>query len=221
MLVHALALHLAMLDPVAAPEVHLLPPLALAAPPALTQSAPAPPAAPASPPRAEGAGLGGTYAAALAGTLISDLVFGGAFVLGVVNAFGDFGFFEGRRASLGWAVFAAAAATGFVFVTPAATVWAAQMVAGSGDRGGLAYLAVFAVRAVGFAVAAAFPPILIVTELVAAPLVAAAIVRSGARRPRPAGPPDFPDEPAPGASPTGSPPLSRPLCPDAALAART
>lgn len=213
MLAHALALHLALLDPVAAPEVHLLPPLALAAPP----GAPASP----SPSRAEGAGLGGTYAAALAGTLVSDLVFGGAFVLGVVNAFGDFGFFEGRRASLGWAVFAAVAATGFVFVTPAATVWAAQRVAGGGDRGGLAYLAVFAVRAVGFAVAAAFPPILIVTELVAAPLVAAAIVRSGARRPRPAGPPDFPGAPAPSAPPTGSPPLSRPLCPDAALAGRS
>lgn len=227
MLAHALALHLALLDPLAAPEVHVLPPLALAAPlPALAQGEPAPPAEATAPPaRAEGArarrgSVSAGYVGGLVGTVAADLLFGGMFVLGIVNTYS--GLFDYGDPSGGWLALAMAGAIGFTFVTPVATVVGAQRAEGH-ERPGLAYAAVFAVRLGGFLAAGVFPPIALVTELVLAPLTAAAVVSRG----RPFGheaaspPPDFPDEPAPrpDAGQAGAT-LSRPLCPDAAFALR-
>jgi hypothetical protein len=224
MLAQVLALHLALLDPATAPGVHVLPPLELSGPgPGLAQ-AEGPPSSPGEPAPAERAAparrgnvLAG-YGGGLVGTLASDLVFVGLVALGFANTYG--GFLDDGNPSGAWAVLVLAGATGFVFVTPAATVWAAQKAEGF-ERPGLAYAAVFGVRLLGFLAAQAAPAILLVTELVAAPLVAAIVAASGTpigRRASP--PPDFPDEqPRPGAGP-GGPPLSRPLCPDAAFALR-
>lgn len=224
MLAQVLALHLALLDPAATPGVHVLPPLELSRPlPALAQAegAGAEDGAQqverAVPPR-RGNVLAG-YGGGLIGTVASDLVFVGVVALGLSNV--SWGFFENRRSDDAWMVLALAGALGFVFVTPAATVWGAQRAEGR-ERPGLAYAAVFAVRLGGFLAAGAFPLIALVTELVAAPLVAAAIAAGGTpigRRAAP--PPDFPDEPAPRLDTgPGGPPLSRPLCPDAAFALR-
>lgn len=222
MLAQVLALHLTLLDPAAAPGVRVLPALALAAPlPALAQAGE--PAAEGGAPQGERAAsqprgnvLAG-YGGGLVGTVASDLVFVGMVALGLSNV----SLFSGQRSDAAWGVLALTGALGFVFVTPAATVWGAQRAEGY-ERPGLAYAAVFAVRLAGFLVAGAFPPILLVSELVAAPLVAAAIAAGG--RPigqRAAPPPDFPDEPAPGAhAGPGGPAPSRPLCPDAAFALR-
>ena len=225
MLAHVLVLHLLFARSPSAPTVHVLPPLELSRSlPALAQAEPAPWPEAASPvtyaapaPRGRLTVVG--YAGGLAGTLASDLVFGGMIALG----FDNLSLFS-NDSSGGWAALALAGAVGFLLVTPAATVWGAQKAEGF-ERPGLAYAVVFAVRLLGFLLAPAFPPILIVTELVAAPLAAAAIAASG--RPigwRAAPPPDFPEpepeaEPRPDPAPGGSP-ISRQLCPDAAFALR-
>ncbi len=237
MLAHVLALHLALLDPAAAPVVHVLPPLELSGPNPALADAPAaaqgdaspadaaaakserpadagPLEAPAQPRR--GSVLAG-YGGGLVGTVAADLVFVGIFALSASNVH----FLSDSSSDGAWAVALVTSGIGLLFVTPVATVWGAQRAEGY-ERPGLAYAAVFAVRLAGFLAAAGFPPILLATELVAAPLVAAAVAASGTPiGRRAASPPDFPDEsaPRPDAGP-GGPPISRPLCPDAAFALR-
>ena len=125
----------------------------------------------------------------------------------------------GGDGNSGWATLALAGVTGFVFVTPTVMVWGAQKTTGR-RAPGAAYAAAFALRLAGFLLAQSVPAIALVTELVAAPLAVAAIVANGALvEQRAAPPPDFPDEPAPLPGPAG-PRISRPICPDAALALR-
>lgn len=221
MLAHALVLPLLLADLAHGPEVHVLPPLELRGPGVtlaqaeaeVVAAAPAPQAALARP----RSGTARAYGGALLGGLVSDAVFVGAFALAIVKI--DEGFFADEGVAAGWALLGLTAAAGFATVTPAAMVWGAQHASGSDRRTLPAYGAAFAIRAAGFFAAAAFPPVLFLTELVLAPYVAALIVSGG--QPIGAGPRAAPPEPpGPPAVPEASPSLGAARCPDTALAWR-
>lgn len=194
MLACALALRLAaaVAAPVDSPPVDV-------APPAPDLSAPPPADAP---------GPWRVYGAATAGAAASDLVFAGIFALGMVQLFGDLWGGE-ASASAGGLTLALVGLGGFVAVTPAVTVWAAQRVAGR-ERTAAAYWACFGVRLLGFAAASAFPPAALATELVLAPWLVSRIVMTGtpAAAPRPGVPPPGADGPAARARPLRDPALA-------------
>ncbi len=221
MLAHALALQLLLAQPAPGPEVKVLPPLELgrarvalaqAEAEAVAAAAPAPEVALSRPWPSTARAYGG----ALLGGVVADAVFAGAFALAVVGFEGEF--YEDDDEAAGWALLGLTAAGGFAVVTPAAMVWGAQRATRSERRFWPAYGAAFGIRALGFIAAAAFPPVLLLTELVLAPYAAAVIVASGAPgAARPASPPVIPGPPS---VPEPSPSLGAARCPDAALAFR-
>lgn len=221
MLVHALALQLLLAQPARGPEVKVLPPLELGRPlvalaqaeaEAVAASAPAPEVAL----TRRRPSTARAYGGALLGGVVADAVFAGAFALAVVGFEGEI--FEDDDEAAGWALLGLTAAGGFAIVTPAAMVWGAQRGTGSERRFWPAYGAAFGIRTLGFVAAAAFPPVLFLTELVLAPYVAALIVASGAPG---AGPPTAPPvTPGPPSVPEAGPSLGAARCPDAALAFR-
>ncbi|GAO02976.1 hypothetical protein [Anaeromyxobacter sp. PSR-1] len=205
MLACALALRLAaaVAAPVDSPPVDAAPPAPPDTAPPGPGAAPAP-AAPdlSAPPPADAPGPWRVYGAATAGAAASDVLFAGIFAIGMVQLFGDL--WDGEAsASAGGLTLALVGLGGFLAVTPAVTVWAAQRVAGR-ERTAAAYWACFGVRLLGFAAASAFPPVALATELVLAPWVASRIVMTGTPV-RPAAPAAGADGPAARARPLRDP----------------
>ncbi|ABC84017.1 hypothetical protein [Anaeromyxobacter dehalogenans] len=214
MLACAIALRLAaaVAAPVDSPTVDVAPPApAEVAPPGPGRTA-APDLSAPPPPPADRPGPWRVYGAAAAGAAASDVLFAGIFAIGMVQLFGDL--WDGEAsADAGGLTLALVGLGGFLAVTPAVTVWAAQRVAGR-ERTAAAYWACFGVRLLGFAAANAFPAATLATELVLAPWVVSRIVMSGA----PAATPLRPEVPAP-AGADGPATRARPLR-DPALAWR-
>ncbi|ACG75589.1 conserved hypothetical protein [Anaeromyxobacter sp. K] len=187
MLACALALRLAaaVAAPVDSPDVDVAPPAPPEVAPPGAAAAPVPPDLSAPPP-VGAPGPWRVYGAAAAGAAASDVLFAGLFAIGMVQLFGDL--WDGEAsADAGGLTLALVGLGGFLAVTPAVTVWAAQRVAGR-ERTLAAYWACFGVRLLGFAAASALPPAALATELVLAPWVVSRIVMAGAPVAAPPGP---------------------------------